>query len=132
MVCVQAAKPMQRASDADAEAAMAQELRMEDPMAKYFAAKAPSALERATTGALDRKYGAALVGASGFAVPQGVPEHSWLRRGVQAAPNRHGIKPGRHWDGVARSNGFERKFVFEYANRRAARETEKYLGMVDM
>ncbi|CAL5349174.1 unnamed protein product [Camellia sinensis] len=42
---------------------------------------------------------------SGFIVPQDIPSHSWLKRGLDAPPNRYAIRPGRHWDGVDCSNG---------------------------
>ncbi|KAF3954505.1 hypothetical protein CMV_020159 [Castanea mollissima] len=63
---------------------------------------------------------------SGFVVPQDIPDHSWLKRRLDAAPNRYGIRPGRHWDGVDRSNGFE-KGLFKRMNEKRATETEAYL-----
>nr|BAJ87669.1 predicted protein [Hordeum vulgare subsp. vulgare] len=66
---------------------------------------------------------------SGFIVPQNVPAHSWLKRGLDPPPNRYGIKPGRHWDGVDRSNGYEMD-MYKLKNDKQATEQEAYLWSV--
>jgi pre-mRNA-splicing factor CWC26 len=60
---------------------------------------------------------------AGFNIPQEVPQHSWLRRGVAAPINRYNIRPGRHWDGVDRSNGFEKE-MFKKLNQQNAQALE--------
>jgi len=29
-----------------------------------------------------------------YLVPQDIPDHSWLKRNIEAPPNRYGIRPG--------------------------------------
>ncbi|KAG9443561.1 hypothetical protein H6P81_014901 [Aristolochia fimbriata] len=66
---------------------------------------------------------------SGFIIPQSVPSHSWMKRGIDPPPNRYGIRPGRHWDGVDRSTGYEKE-LFKRQNESRATEREAYLWSV--
>jgi len=64
---------------------------------------------------------------STFKIPREVPEHSWLKRKVSPPPNRFDIKPGKMWDGIDRSNGFELQHL-KRVNERRAREREEVVA----
>ncbi|CAL5050690.1 unnamed protein product [Urochloa decumbens] len=93
-------KPFARTrDDPELDAMLKNRLRWGDPMAHLVKRKDPDFL-------LEDLGDDEKMKESGFIVPQNIPSHSWLKRGVDPPPNRYGIKPGRHWDGVDRSNEF--------------------------
>ncbi|KAK7389958.1 hypothetical protein VNO78_25255 [Psophocarpus tetragonolobus] len=116
-------KPFARTrDDPELDKMMKERLRWGDPMAHLVKKKYPEPV-LLNLGENDKMK------ESGFVIPQDIPNHSWLKRGLDAAPNRYGIRPGRHWDGVDRSNGFE-KDLFKRTNEKQARDREAYLWSV--
>jgi hypothetical protein len=53
------------------------------------------------------------------------PSEYPIYKGPLPPPNRYGIRPGYRWDGVDRSNGFEKKIYAQIAAKKA-RETDAY------
>ncbi|XP_042065937.1 BUD13 homolog [Salvia splendens] len=116
-------KPFARSrDDPDIDAMLKDRVRWGDPMAHLAKKKQLDAL-------LPNLGDSERMKESGFIIPQEVPTHSWIRRGIDATPNRYGIKPGRHWDGVDRSTGYEKE-LFKRTNDKRATEAEAYLWSV--
>ncbi|MCO5586051.1 hypothetical protein L7F22_039990 [Adiantum nelumboides] len=113
-------KPFARTRD-DLDAMLREQIRWGDPMAHLVKKKAEPVL--VDLGVSDQMK------ESGFIVPQEIPTHSWLKRGIVPPPNRYAIKPGRHWDGVDRSSGFERD-MYKRQNEKKAEQVEAYLWSV--
>lgn len=95
--------------------------RFGDPMAHLIRKDTSEDSIKAPSSLLDRHE--EVLRKAGFIIPLEIPKHSWLRRKVGAPPNRFRIKPGRHWDGVDRSNGFERD-MFKRKNELRRREQD--------
>ncbi|CAF3731612.1 unnamed protein product [Rotaria sordida] len=107
----QAAKPLARyRDDTDLDTMLKQKQREDDPMLKY--------LSNRTSDVGDRTNNSNSVPAK--------PRY----RGPDPQKNRFDIWPGYRWDGVDRSNGYERKLFESIANRHA-KSQEAYLWSVE-
>merc|ERR1711915_482436 len=100
-------KPLARGVDDDDRDAMLRDRdREDDPMAEYM-----------------RKKKAKI---------EGKKKRYPLYQGPQPPPNRYGIKPGYRWDGVDRSNGFEKRLMTQGASRKAQEEESYKWSTEDM
>ncbi|KAL2722862.1 BUD13 isoform X1 [Vespula squamosa] len=92
-------KPLARyADDADLDKALREQEKEGDPMLEYIRKKK---------------------------IKEGKMKPDELRYQGSFMPNRFGIKPGHRWDGVDRSNGYEKKW-FEAQNAKTALQEEAY------
>ncbi|ESO02153.1 hypothetical protein HELRODRAFT_161390 [Helobdella robusta] len=55
-----------------------------------------------------------------------------IYKGPEAMPNRFNIRPGYRWDGVDRSNGFEKQFFLKQNERKALRDMAYKWSTEDM
>ncbi|KAJ8633786.1 hypothetical protein MRB53_027122 [Persea americana] len=116
-------KPFARTrDDPELDKMLKERIRWGDPMAHLVKRKQPDLI-------LEDLGDDEKMKESGFLIPQTIPSHSWIKRGLDPPGNRYGIRPGRHWDGVDRSTGYEKE-MFKRQNEKRATEREAYLWSV--
>ena len=102
-----------------------EQVRWDDPMAAYMAQKRAEesvASQKGASGRDARK-------SSGEGLAR-VANRKKVYTGPAAAPNRYGILPGWRWDGVDRSNGFEKDW-FQARSKKGRNEELSYQWQMD-
>ncbi|GIY20982.1 BUD13 homolog [Caerostris extrusa] len=98
-------KPIARyRDDEDLDKALKEVIHQDDPMAEFIMKKRKK--ENVST----------------------MPEY----KGPPPPPNRFGIRPGYRWDGVDRSNGFEKKYLASLSNKKALQDEAYMWSVQDM
>lgn len=118
----EASKPLARyADDADLNSELKEVIHAEDPMSAYFEkqkAKKEKKKKKKHRGDNDDDEEA--------------DERPRYKGPPEPPANRYGIWPGYRWDGVDRSNGFEKKLVDDITRRKVERELAYKWGAEDM
>ncbi|KAL5103281.1 hypothetical protein TcWFU_008046 [Taenia crassiceps] len=145
----EALKPLARyADDPDLNLQQKEVIHSEDPMGAYFEEKRKRKKEKEKKEKKKRrrKHGAdgkcflsltsAILDGEEGALETEVEEEEDARPRYKGPPepppNRYGIWPGYRWDGVDRSNGFEKKLVDDITRRKVERELAYKWGTEDM
>ncbi|CDI98013.1 BUD13 [Echinococcus multilocularis] len=132
----EASKPLARyADDVDLNLQQKEVIHAEDPMGAYFEEKRKRKKEREKKEKKKKrqKHGADDGGEGAQETEEEEDDARPRYKGPpEPPPNRYGIWPGYRWDGVDRSNGFERKLVDDITRRRVERELAYKWGTEDM
>ncbi|KAM3174656.1 hypothetical protein ACTXT7_010102 [Hymenolepis weldensis] len=128
----EASKPLARyADDQDLNSELKSVIHAEDPMSAYFAEKKKKKREKEKKKKKRNRNGKHGSDENSNADEE-TDDRPRYKGPTQPPPNRFDIWPGYRWDGVDRSNGFEKKYMEEMARRKVEREEFYKWSVEDM